>query len=293
LRVTATVVQTATGGWQLRFDASSGSTSARVMNGDSCAEMADAAALLLALLVDPNLEARSAAALPSRASSSNHEASAPASAAETAALASEAHARKPERSAPQTNASAAEPRMPAGLATAPAESRARAWPSLEIGAEFAVWAQRLPSVAPGVALSVGARFARARALATVGYFPALEVSDARASADIGLGTAGVVGAYRLLKGPVELDPFLGIDVQLMHASRLDRPESGRIWLLGFGAGLSGSAAIGRGLSLQASAQAQLLAARPGFVVGSDSLHRPATLGFRFGVGAVWVTGSTR
>ncbi|MGC4094790.1 MAG: hypothetical protein QM756_44110 [Polyangiaceae bacterium] len=70
LWASAIVTRTASGDWHLTLDVSHGGERlSRQLSGRSCAELSDAAALILALVLDPELLARSAPATEKR---SNH-----------------------------------------------------------------------------------------------------------------------------------------------------------------------------------------------------------------------------
>jgi len=66
-----------------------------------------------------------------------------------------------------------------------------------------------------------------------------------------------------------------------------------VWLLGLGAGLRSNYFIYNGLAVQAHALLSAPVARPGFVVGDDEARRPDPVGFRWGLGALWVTDPKR
>ncbi|HTU58179.1 MAG TPA: hypothetical protein VMF89_07090, partial [Polyangiales bacterium] len=156
LGVHATVEKLPSGSWQLLFDSSQGAAAARQMQGRSCAEMAEATALLLAWLIDPSLPARPAPdpvdvqAKPEPAEPQSESDSR----AEPKSLESNAPSqRKSTTSLPEREASRRKP-----------SARRFVAPTFEAAVEFSVWLNRLPQVVPGVQLSAGARFTRLRLL---------------------------------------------------------------------------------------------------------------------------------
>jgi len=285
LRVRASVEQSLTGVWQLLFDSSQGSAQARQMQGKSCAEMADAAALLLALLIDPTLPEP-----PARGSVEENvraDEAAPGESETEPRSAAESSERMPSperevRPSP-TSTRAASRRTPS--------VRGLKAPTFEATAEFVVWLNRLPELAPGVQLGAGARFTRLRLLGSLGYFPSRAVPFSNGDARIGFGSAGLEVAYRLFKGAVAVDPLLSVDVEWVNGSRAGR--SGRVWLLGLGAGFRSNYFIYDNLAVQVHALVSAPVARPGFVVGDDEARRPDPVGFRLGAGALWVTDPKR
>lgn len=281
--IQARVERVDSGEWQLGFDSSGGTAAERRVLGRSCEEVADAAALLVALLVDPLIASRTvdATVVPTD--------SAPAPIAETR-LEQPAPERAPAHTPTPASGSRDEIAAPA------ATSNARRSPSVDLAAEFAVVAGPLPRVAPGASVAVGLRLQRLRLAARLAYFAEqhADVPGSSDSADLRFGSGGLLLAYRALRGSVELAPFVAVDLGWMHGHRSADPDlEGSVLLVGVGPGLLSNYSISRHVFLQARVQTQVLAARPGFVVGSDLVHRPGAASLELGFGALWVTDPRR
>jgi hypothetical protein len=243
------------------------------------------AALLLALLIDPTLPETPAQRPIVDANVRPGEAE-PESEREPRPAAEPSERKpSPERKTPTdpTSSSAESRRTPS--------ARGFKAPTFEAAAELAMWVNRLPELAPGVQLGAGARFTRLRVLGSLGYFPSRAVPFSNGDARIWFGSAGLEVAYRLFKGAVEVDPLLSVDAEWVNGSRAGR--SGNVLLLGLGGGFRSNYFISNNLAVQLHALASAPVARPGFVVGEEEARRPHSVGFRFGLGALWVTDPKR
>ncbi len=186
LEAFASVTRTASGGWHLLLSVKHGEQSlARKLDAASCPELVDAAALILALALDPDLLSR---ARPEKEPDVPRQ--------EPVSLPP-----APER-APAPTAAVASPRSrvaPRSASAAP--ERERTVPLLELGPLLAVGA--IPSPAFGVSVSGGFEFGRWRALVSGSFFPSVRknIAESNASAAFELRTLTAVVCWLLPASP--------------------------------------------------------------------------------------------
>jgi hypothetical protein len=283
LDLRALVSEHAAGAWQLDLSSrsDSGEMSSRQVKATSCAELADAAALLLALAIDPALNV-------------------PHNGAPTAAFQSEpaaTEAASAETSPGEPASAAATAPTPNEPASAVASSTQAERPSPpwrpRASAALALWARRLPGTAPGLLARAGFARARGWAVASFGFFPERHASIPRQSGggDLSLLTTGIeVGFVALDAHLVEVSPVLGTELEWVRGSGtgVTDPADAHLLLLGFAAGGRAALRLTSQWALCAEGAFSALVARPRFVLeGVGQVYRPEPWGLRVGVGAEW------
>lgn len=283
LDLQALVSEHAPDAWQLDLSSRSdnGEMSSRQVKATSCTELADAAALLLALAIDPALNgARNDAG--------------------TAAFQSEPAA----ANAASAETSPGEPANTAAAAPRPAEPTAAVASSTEAerpsppwrpraSAAFALWIRRLPGTAPGLLARAGVARARGWAVASFGFFPnqRARVPQQSAGGDLSLLTSGIeLGFVTLDAQLVEVSPLLGAELEWVRGSGtgVTDPSDANLLLLSFAAGGHAALRLTPQWALFAEGAFSALAARPRFVLGGvGQVYRPDAWGLRVGVGAEW------
>ena len=273
--VDARAVVTRTGqGWHvelaIRSDQGSGE---RSLDADSCAELASAVALIVALAVDPTRRA------------------APPPVADAAPAVEDAAPPAPDAGppAPPTRAEEAEadgPRIAFGAAGA---------------ADFGA----LPAAAVGGAVSVAGLYRRARLDARGRIFASQRTGDpSRPAQGVDLSYLGfdaracfaVVATGRAARDGVAISPCLGVDVSRLSGNGFagqtgQKTLSGNGVWLGAEGGLLGTWALGSIVALRVGVDLLVPTSRPAFVVlapdgtTAASLHRPAPVGGRVDLGA--------
>lgn len=288
LELSALVAQKAEGSWQLelRSRAESGQTTARSVTATSCAELADAAALLLALAIDPALSER--AGPPSSAFQSE-----PPPAAEASADAPPLAPTPPRESPARPVATL--PRAEAGRATPSARGEPAAAPlRLRAGAAFAVWGRRLPGVAPGVVAHAGISRSAGFAVAVLGFFPARHatVPGTSAGGELALFSFGAEAGYAVAVAPqrFELSPVVGAELDWVAGAGtgIDHPADGNLLLVALSGGGRAALHLSPSWAVFGQGVVSALVARPRFVLdGVGELYRPPAWGLRFSLGAEW------
>jgi len=284
--LSALVAQTSQGSWQLelRSRTESGQTTARSVTAASCTELADAAALLLALAIDP--------ALSERASPTSSAFEAEPQPAVDASASAPAPAQPPQ-SLPAPRA--LEPAAPTASPAAPAERDAPSAPvRLRAGAAFAVWGQRLPGVAPGALAHAGISRRAGWAVATFGAFPARHASVAGAAAggDLSLFSFGAEVGYTIALAPkgFEVSPLVGGELDWVRGAGtgVAHPGDGSLLLVGLSGGGRAALPLSASWAIFGQGLFSALVARPRFVLdGVGELYRPPAWGLRFSLGAEW------
>lgn len=288
LELDAQLAQKAAGSWQLelRSRTEAGQTTTRSVMAASCAELADAAALLLALAIDPALSARAG----SQSSAFQIE---PDPAAQ-ASSPSPPSARLPLREEP-SSPPAPELAAPADLVASPVQNeRATAPLRPRAGAAFAVWSRRLPGMAPGVLAQAGISRGAGFALACLGFFPARHatVPEKSAGGDLSLFSFGAEAGYAVAVVPerFELSPVLGGELDWVRGvgTGVAHPAHGSLLLVGLSGGARAALRLSPGWVVFGQGLISALVARPRFVLdGVGELYRPPAWGLRFGLGAEW------
>lgn len=259
------------GSWRLNVSSDAAGESERTMAANSCEELADAMALLVALSIDPDYALRRAAQVPpdTRAGSSelkNGAATAPAA--------------TPPSNAPGVLEHSA-------LDTEWPRARSRSHTHLTLAAAAALWVGRLPGAAPGALLRAAFTLDALVFGIETGYFPAQRATQGSFAGDLSLTmTSGSLG-YALFDGL--LTPYAGFEVDLIHGvgANLDRPSSGSVWLLGIDAGARFSYPAQNWLRVAVAGQISALAEQARFHVepSNSELFRPRRVGLLVGLGA--------
>jgi hypothetical protein len=242
------------GGWTLRVrTAEDEDARERVVSGGDCGELADAAAVIVALAVDPSLHHSPAPSAPLPAS------------------------RPSGPGAPAADAPAPPP------ASAPPPQDARVVLS---GAVLgALDAAALPAPAPGLGVDVGVSFGRLGLAAQGAWFPSqrANVEGRTGGGDVSLLLAGAMVRYRLVRAPLELDLAMAFEVGSMHAEAVDVAllSEGRALWLAPGSGLRAGWPISPTLVAQLGATVLVPVSRERFVVtGLGDVHGPPALTVR-------------
>lgn len=269
------VSQQPSGGFELLLSSRSATSSTtRHVSAESCQELGDAAALLLALTIDPNLKTDAPSAAGAFAAEST---AAPAPTSEPA----------PEPAAP-----AAEPqRTP--VTSAPEASRLRSEPAHWLaGAELALSSGRLPGVSPGAVLHGGLSGRSLLWQLNLGFFPERHAGVAGSSAggELQLGSLGTDVGYVFVLNGARVTPLAGIELAWLHGSGsgVTQPGSADLLLVGFEAGARLGLGVSRSWTVFGQGLGSVLAQRPRFVLdGIGEVFRPEPWGLRFGLGAEW------
>jgi hypothetical protein len=245
--VTAVVVEERPGAWQVTLERP-GAGGVRVVRGSTCAAIGDAAAVILALMIDPT------AVIEPRRAPASAPASRPASPPATA------------------------PRPPP-----PPRRRPLAWRATVFGG---VDFTSLPGVSPGVGASGALRLGRQRVEVSFEYWTGARghVADrTTAGGDLDLWLFTVSTCRALLAGRFELGPCLGLDLGRMHGQGfgVQRPgEGAALWVAARG-GLLAAFELTRHWALFARAEAVIPLERPRFVLTNvGPVHRAAAAGER-------------
>jgi len=243
------------GAWRLRIrTGTEDDVRERTLAGDSCAELADAAALIVALAIDPA-------------------ASSPRKDADTSTVA-------PAAAAP--SASRADHTTAPPTASGP---RLRAFAS----ALGALDAAALPSAAPGFGGSIGALVGRVRAEAYGILLPSQRstISGGDVGGDVSLVAGGVRFGYAALDAPVEIVPEIGFEAGQLSASSFGVLTAGSgtaLWVAPE-LGVLGGYALARNLDLVLTTHALVPVSRERFiVVGLGEVHRPPAVTVRAALG---------
>jgi hypothetical protein len=253
LHARASVVHDA-GAWTLRVStAEDDAARERVVSGADCGELADAAAVIVALAVDPSLH---------------------------------------DRPAPPVSLPASRPPGPAALAAdapAPPPASPPTTPDARVAVSGAVLgaldAAALPAPAPGLGVEVGVAFGRLGLAAQGAWFPSqrANVEGSTGGGEVSLLLAGALVRYRLIRAPLELDLSLAFEAGSMHAEAVDvaLPSDGRALWLAPGAGLRAGWPITPNLAAQLGATVLVPVSRERFVVtGLGDVHGPPAVTVR-------------
>jgi hypothetical protein len=263
LAVTAEVAEARPGEWSVRL---AEGAHERVVRGASCPAVAAAAAVILALMIDPTAEVEPAPALPP-ASWPVAPASAP---------------------APPPHPPAAP--SPPVILPAPAPP-ATAWPrSWSAGAWASVDAGSLPGAAAGFGVGGALGLGRQQLTAAFEAWPSDAGSTAEKTAAGGRFDllVGVLGTCRtLLTGRLELAPCVAVELGRLHARGYGVAAPGEgssVWVAGRGGVRAGWRLTTR-LNVVLRADAVVPFERPSFVlVNVGPVHRPAAVAGRAGLG---------
>lgn len=294
--VSAQVSRDERGTWHVRLETpGDGAPRVREIHGASCAALADATALILALMIDPDAVAQAPASAPAPpATSPPAEPSPPPSSPVPEALPTAPvpppSTPVPPPTAPPPIATArppARPAQPPPVAPPPAASRGV---SFHLGAWLGADAGSLPGVSFGfgatAALLVGAQ----RIELGIAARPASKASlpgrpTAGGAVDLLAGWAGTCRS--LLRSPLALGPCVALEVGRLHAAGFGVSEPGqaeRPWVAASAGALLVWAPYGRlGLTLRADLVVPLT--RPTFVIEDlGPVHRPGDVAGRASLG---------
>ena len=252
----------------------------RTVEGASCAAVAEATSVILAIAMIPpgrDAEAKAKAAPERESAASSPDPSASASPAPRASTS--------EGEGPRASTNEAAEKS----AGAPADREAyrRSFAGMAGGATDAT---TLPAAALGGRIGLAWTPGRARVEIAGSYFSGQsKTTDAsQAGARFTLLVAGARGCWALLRGAVELSPCAGADVQVMRAKGFGAAQNydaSGAWLSAAGGALV-RVPLGSWFALRADADAIVPLSRPTFVVeGDGAVHRPSSIGARAGIGA--------
>ena len=286
-RVHTVAVATRTAaGWQVKLrTVTSAGTEDRVFEGESCRAVAEAAALLVALSLDPQRATATASAT----------ATAPAAAAPPALAHADAHADADADAVAHADADAVAHADADALAHAPADAPAAAAasplrPSLSLSPRLD--SGTLPLASPGLDLSLRLRRSRASLdLSATDWLPqtARLSPSPSVTAHFTLLTAAVRGCYSLTPAdsPLRLSPCLAFAFDHVDASASGdlTPTGGSTWWFDVAAGGRGEWLLTRWLSLETLVEADAPLTHPAFFVQNGSTsYRTAAAALRAGLG---------
>ena len=275
--VEATVRELGTERWELRFTAGDPGAQARVVTAASCDELADVAALFIALSVNPALAFESIVSFTDE---------------------NTVEQPRTDRAAPRAETPAASPAPPptppAERATPPTGKETHAAHSVRplVAATAALGLGRLPGVAIGGVLEGGIAIERLSLRAQVGYFPPQHaaVTDS-AGGDVSLVSAGARGVYGLLgRGAPILGLSAGMSFGWLHGTGtgVANKESGDALVIGVEPGVRAGYALTASFALVADATLVLSLNRPRFVLEDlGEVFQPPRFAAQFGLGAEW------
>lgn len=274
VEIEAVVQQLPDASFRLELRSQPATTPRNVVAG-SCEELGHAAALLIALSIDPSRQRASDAA------------QAKLTAAEPA----------PAAGLPTPSASAATPptrrsKLPVHLVRIRRSARSTpAW-NLQLGAAMALWAGRLPGVAPGVVVQGGGARRAFGVLAELGYFPRRPATlpESDAGGDFWMASFGSHAAYAILEHALRVELFAGLELQLVRGTGagVRNPQTADVVLVGAQAGSRAALRLSTAWALFFQGSLSVLAERPQFVLDDiGPVHRPAPLAGRLALGAEW------
>ena len=272
LTVQASVERLPDDSWQLQLTLGDHSP-ARVVTASSCEELGDAAALLIALSIDPNLDPSGAAP------------------AAGPVVAPEPEPAKALR-VPPAPAPAVPPATPAPTNGATAANRASVPLELRFSAALALWTGRLPGLAPGAMVRASVVRKRLSLSADLGFFPPQHagITGSEAGGELWLASAGSKLGYAFTSDSATLVPQLGLELQWVRGagSGVEHPSSAQALLVSVEAGGRAGLVLSRHWNAFAEGAVSVLAWRPGFVLDRiGDLYRPDRVGLRFGLGGEW------
>jgi hypothetical protein len=252
--VTAVVVEERPGAWQVTLETPRAG-GIRVVRGSTCAAIGDAAAVILALMIDP-----------------------------TAVL----EPRRPPASAPARRAAsqpATAPQPPPRPPAPPASPRPR-----RVAGRVAVFGgvdvTSLPGTSPGVGGSGALQLGRQRLELGFEYWTGARghvAARPAAGGDLDLWLFTLSTCRALLAGRVELGPCLGLDLGRLHGSGFGvaRPGEGAALWVALRGGVLASWEFARRWALFARLEAVIPLQRPRFVLTNvGPVYRPAAAGER-------------
>jgi hypothetical protein len=272
------------GVWRLRLRVAQGDASARQRNlaGDGCSELAQAAAVILALAIDPSLDV-DLSRLPSIAAFEAPDASAEPGTAESSPAAAPRRSQPPKSQPPETQPTETQPLrkpQPTAGATDTDADRAEGTPMVwRLGAALLVDAYSLPQPAPGFALRGGFEWSPLRL--ELGGFHLLEQrSDPVPGGGVGIIslTAGTLHACVEYRTPrIAAGSCLVNEVGMLAARSddVDTHGSGSSLWWGLGAGILGSWNVSRSWALEFGTELIAPMTSDKFIIErvSETVHR--------------------
>ncbi len=247
----------------------------RTIEADTCAALADATAVILALALVPPFE-----------DAPPPTSSAPPPASATTTDPPEASAPAPPAEAPPSLPVVAEERS----TPEPPRRRAPSAPALAIGA----WGAADPTTLPSPALGGGGSVAwtpgalRIEAGAAAWTAQSRTVPGSTAGARFSMTSLGAGACHAIVRRSVDLAPCLGASLHLVSASGFgatDNYDASARWVSADGGALA-RMPVGAWLALRVRADALVPLSRPTFAVENEGIvHRAPPIGLRASVGA--------
>jgi hypothetical protein len=255
--------------WTLHMSFRGGENpTSRTVTAATCDELADAAALFVALAIDPNLPV---AGRPASSESGDGRGAAAAASATTPVVPLSPGAEARAARGPQPEPA---PRPPLRV---------------HVGALESIWFQRLPGVAPGLVLFTGLSRYRWRVSAELGFYPEqhADAPNGRTGGDLWLASAELNLAYALTQSRVQLAPYFGLELEWIHGAGTGqlRRDQGSTALVAFNTGARLEYSVSRRWALLARAKGSAPFSRPSFYTGDTEVFRPSWLGIEIGLGA--------
>ncbi|WP_437895781.1 hypothetical protein [Sorangium sp. So ce124] len=290
LKARAVVSRNERGSWDLRLTTTLGETTrSRELHGETCAELADAAALIIALAIDPDAASRGT----------------PTAAPDTAAAPGDSSGADPDAGAdpgagvaPEVDASPDAPTAaeapaaspPPGASAAPAQRPSR---PLELRGALRVSGvldtASLPAVAPGAGIAAGVLIGAVRVELSGTYFGAQQAFVERPTmgGDVQLTTGGLRLCYAMRYRSIELGPCAGIEVGVMSAASFGAasPGSNRALWVAPHPGALATFTLSDRLRVPLTIDVPFPVTRDRFVlVGIGAVHRSAAATLRASLG---------
>ncbi|HEX6277580.1 MAG TPA: hypothetical protein VFZ53_31265 [Polyangiaceae bacterium] len=260
--------------WELRVVSGGAGAAPRRIAARSCDEIADAAALVTALSIDPTLPI----APPSSIGVFESDA------APTIPPASETAA-EPRPAPPPPDRPRDEP--PPVPRDAPGTTTQ---PAILLGASFALWTARLPAAAPGASVEAGVALGRIGLTGELGFFPEQHAEGPDGTGgDLWMATGGARASYRLNERGPALLPFAGLSLSWLHGvgTNVENEASGDAGVVSVEPGLRVAYPLWH-LSLFGEGLLSIALNRPRFVLdGIGEVYAPSRFAGRFGVGLAW------
>lgn len=298
------------GGWALLLETTQGAQRwQRWLRATSCDELVEAAALVLALALDPAVATRASAVAPETAGdaeppagapgdepSSRSEPAAPAAAGSEAARSTDGAARTQPNEAASRDRRGEASSAPSADDREASRERSSSGPPLDLDWKLNAsgvldWGS-LPHPAFGLEASAGVGAGRWLIEALGVYWPTVRTIVAREpdrGGDIELWALGLRGCWLVIPGDVSARACVGGEAGRLRGDGFGTTgwtgSGTSVWLAGKLA-LGGSVALSRPLTLDANLEATIPANRPEFhLEGVARVHRPAALVGRATVGA--------
>ncbi|MBN1611683.1 MAG: hypothetical protein JW940_33930 [Polyangiaceae bacterium] len=256
--------------WVLELEwTSAGASEQRRVEADSCAEIARAAALLIALAIDPARSIRSETEPPASSVPSS-----PPAEASTAAPA------VPVRRAPERAS------RPAPAHVRPAARPARPAPRLALAASAGTEFGALPGLAPGAAAGMATVFAPFELQADVGAFRSSDETAQGAGGRFWDLSLALRPCARLERNALALSPCLSAELVALNAAGqgMRYPSSHWVRFVRLGGGARASFGLGPKFGLLLDGWLQLPLRRPEFTADGPELFQTKAVNARLSLG---------